>query len=129
MQVVANDPLLLPQLARHARPKMATQEVKALLAFPKIDHTGLVRVQFQTKVGQHRTCLLLGLPSLDRRPAKHHEVIRVTDQLPGAVLSPGPVESVQVDVQAGLTPVGLIQLAGRNMGRTTWASSSSGRRC
>jgi hypothetical protein len=31
---------------------MAAEEVEALLAFPEVDHTGLVRVQAQTKLAQ-----------------------------------------------------------------------------
>ncbi len=77
---------------------MATEEVEALPAFPEVDHCGLVRVQLQAKLTQDGSRPLLGLLGLFLGLAQHHEVVRIADQLPGATLSPGPVEGVQVDV-------------------------------
>src|SRR5664279_1361548 len=37
----------------------------------------------------------MSLLGLFRGPADHHEVIRVTDQLPGALLGPRPIERMQ----------------------------------
>src|SRR5438552_4970222 len=52
MQVVADDPPLLPQPTRHAGVEVATEKVEALLAFPEVDHTGLVRMKAQAEFTQ-----------------------------------------------------------------------------
>jgi hypothetical protein len=52
MQVVAHNAALLPQSARHAGMKMATKKVKALFAFPEINHSGLLRMKTQTELTQ-----------------------------------------------------------------------------
>jgi hypothetical protein len=52
VEVVADDPLLLPELAGHAGMKVAPEEVEALLAFPEVDHSGLFRMKAQTEVAQ-----------------------------------------------------------------------------
>ena len=78
--------------------KMATEEVKALLAFPEVDHSGLVRVQAQTELGHDGGRSGLGLLGLFPGRAQHHEVVRIADDFSDAGLGPGPVEGVQVDV-------------------------------
>jgi len=98
VQVVADDELPLPQLARHAGVKMAPEKVKALLALPEVDHTGLVRVQGQPEVAQDGSRPPLGLLGLLLGRAQHDEVVRVADDFSRAMFCPGPVEGVQVDV-------------------------------
>ncbi len=98
MQVVADDPLPFPQPTRHAGAKMTPQEVKAFPACTEIDHPGLIRVQVQTQPAQQGRGPGMSLFGLFHGPADHHEVIRVADQLPGALLGPGSIERVQVNV-------------------------------
>lgn len=98
MQVVADDAPLLPLPTRHAGVKVATEEVEALFALPEVDHSGLVRVQAQTKLTQDGGRPPLGRLGLCLGLAQHHEVVRVADNFSGATLRPGPVEGVQVDV-------------------------------
>src|SRR6185437_5290603 len=50
VQVVADDPLLLPQASRHAGEEMASEEVQSLPAFPEINYLRLVRVQPQPQL-------------------------------------------------------------------------------
>src|ERR1700730_17734496 len=52
VQVVADDPLLLPQPPRHASPEMAAEEVQSLPAFSEVYHLRLARVQPQPQPGQ-----------------------------------------------------------------------------
>jgi len=98
VQVVADDVLPLPQLARHAGVKMAPEKVKALLALPEVDHTGLVRVQGQPEVAQDGSRPPLSILGLMLGRAQHDEVVRVADDFSHAMFDPGPVEGVQVDV-------------------------------
>jgi len=53
---------------------MTPQKIKALITFPEVDHTGLVRMQLQTKLTQQRTCLLVGLLGLVRGRAQRSAV-------------------------------------------------------
>jgi len=91
VQVVAHDPLLLPQLAAHPGPKVAAQKIEALLALPEVDHTGLVRMQHQPEVAQQRNRLLLGLLSLRRGPGlmRHPVAHRRDAQRPLAAIRLG----------------------------------------
>ena len=87
----------------HNRPdmralKMTPQEIKAFPAFSEIDHPGLVRVQVQTQPAQQGRSPGMSLLGLFHGPADHHEVVRVADQLPGALLGPRPIERMQVNV-------------------------------
>jgi hypothetical protein len=59
MEVVADDPLLFPELAGHAGSEVAPEEVEALSALLEVDHTGLVRVEGETEVAKERSCELL----------------------------------------------------------------------
>ena len=77
---------------------MAPEKVKALLALPEVDHTGLVRVKGQTEVAQDGSRLPLGLLGLLSGRAQHDEVVRVADDFSHAMFYPGPVEGMQVDV-------------------------------
>ena len=52
MEVVADIPLLLPELAGHAGMKVAPEEIKTLLAFSEVDHSGLVRMKGETEIAQ-----------------------------------------------------------------------------
>ena len=78
--------------------EMAPEEIKASLAFPEVDDSGLVRVQAETEVGHQLSCELVCSLGLLPGRAGDDEIIRVADKLADATLSPGPVESVQVDV-------------------------------
>jgi hypothetical protein len=77
---------------------MTPQEVKPFPALPEVDHAGLVRVQDQAQPAEQRPSAPGGLLGLFPRAAQHHEVVRVTDQLPDALGRPGLVESVQIDI-------------------------------
>src|SRR5260221_6623502 len=52
VQVIADDPLLLPQLSRHAGVKMAAEEVQAPPASPEGNYLRLIRVQLQPQPGE-----------------------------------------------------------------------------
>jgi hypothetical protein len=71
---------------------MTAEEVKGFLAFPEVDHTGLVRVKGKPKLTQERSCTLVGLLGLLTGLTEHDKV--------------------------RLSPAGLVQLSGRTTGRS-----------
>ena len=85
--------------------KMAPEEIKALLATPEVDHSGLVRVQGQAKVAQQRSCLLPGLLSLVAVLAQHDEVSSGRGSHPPALAEP--------DVNLSAHPAPIVQPSGR----------------
>ncbi len=98
MQVVADDPPLLPQPTRYAGAEMASEEVQSLPALPEVRHLRLIRVQPQP---QRAEDLLHGVqrrPGLRRAAAQHHAVIGVAHQLAHASRGELAVQDVQVDV-------------------------------
>ena len=98
VEVVADDPLLLPELAGHAGMKMAPEEVKALLPSRRSTTRVLSGWKAETEVTQDGGRPPLGLLGLCLGRAQHHEVVRIADDFSGATFGPGPVEGVQVDV-------------------------------
>ena len=78
--------------------EVETEEVKALPAFPEVDHSGLVRMEAQTEVAQDGGYPPVGLLSLLSGRAQHHEVVRIADDFADTMFSPGLVEYMQVDV-------------------------------
>jgi len=92
MQVVADDPSLLPELAGHAGMEVAPEKVKALAPLPEIDHSGLIRMKRQTQLTQDGSCLPLGLLGLLPRVTQHYEVVRIADDFSGTMLGPGPAQ-------------------------------------
>ena len=98
VQVVADDPPLLPQPPRHAGMKMAAEEVQPLPAFPEINHLRLIRVQLQPQRRQDLADRVQGRPGLCRAAAQHHAVIGVTHQLTQTAPGELSVQDVQVNV-------------------------------
>ena len=52
VQVIADDPLLLPQAPRHAGAEMAPEEVQSLPALPQVYYLRLARVQPQPQAAE-----------------------------------------------------------------------------
>jgi len=98
VQVIADDPLLLPQATRHAGAEMAPEEVQPFPAFPEVDYFRLVRVQPQPQRREDVPHRFQGRPGLRRAAAQHHAVIGVAHQLADAARGELAVQDVQVDV-------------------------------
>ena len=118
MQVVADDVPLLPHLARHASVKMTPEKVEALLAFPEVDHTGLVRVQGKTELSQDSGRPLIGLLGLLPGRAQHDEVSGRGESHPPALAEP--------DVSLSTHPAPIIQPHGTSPSRQ-WAKRTPAR--
>src|SRR5258708_8545839 len=69
VQVVADNPLLLPQLPRHPGAEMAAEEVQALPASPEVHHLRLIRVQPQPQPGEDLPHPVQRRPGLPLRAA------------------------------------------------------------
>ena len=87
-----------PKLGSGRERRVTPEEVETLTALPKVDHTGLLRVQHQPEVTEQGFRPPMGFLGLTAGRAQDHEVIRVADQLAGAARGPGLIEGVQEDV-------------------------------
>src|ERR1700728_835646 len=98
VQVVADDPLLLPQPPRHAGVKVTAEEIQTLPASCEVHNLRLIRVQLQPQRSQDLPDHFQGRPGLCLRAAQRHAIIGVAHQLTHATRGELRIQDVQANI-------------------------------